>query len=162
MYIPEDDDTRTDEALEVMEVEETEETDEETEEYEEEEGSEEDGGVGGLGLIPGRCVRFDPALDPSAKIPHMGWNTLLRADPPHPLLAGLADGEAFYFVHSYHAGETPAAAGWTDYCGVRFPSAVAAGSLFATQFHPERSGQAGAALLHAFLAWAPGKEGPCC
>ena len=126
------------------------------------EGSEEDGGVGGLGLIPGRCVRFDPALDPSAKIPHMGWNTLLRADPPHPLLAGLADGEAFYFVHSYHAGETPAAAGWTDYCGVRFPSAVAAGSLFATQFHPERSGQAGAALLRAFLAWAPGKEGPCC
>lgn len=126
------------------------------------EGSEEDGGVAGLGLIPGRCVRFDPARDPAAKIPHMGWNTVSQGRSPHPLFAGVAEGEAFYFVHSYHAAETPAAAGWTDYCGVRFPSVVAAGPLFATQFHPERSGQAGAALLRNFLAWEPKEPAPCC
>ncbi len=117
------------------------------------EGSEEDGGVEGLGLIPGRCVRFDPALDPAAKIPHMGWNTVAQA--PHPLWAGVPDGSAFYFVHAYYARPAEAAdvAGWTDFCGVRFASALRRGSLFATQFHPERSGEAGAGLLRAFLSW---------
>ena len=63
------------------------------------EGSEEDGGVEGLGLIPGRCVRFDPMRDPTAKIPHMGWNTVDQT--PHPLWAGIPNGAAFYFVHSF-------------------------------------------------------------
>lgn len=117
------------------------------------EGSEEDGGVEGLGLIPGRCVRFDPARDPAAKIPHMGWNTLSQA--PHPLWAGIPEGSAFYFVHAYFArpAQPADAAGWTDFCGERFASALRRGSLFATQFHPERSGEAGARLLRNFLSW---------
>ena len=117
------------------------------------EGSEEDGGVEGLGLIPGRCVRFDPTRDPTAKIPHMGWNTVDQT--PHPLWTGIPDGAAFYFVHSFFA--RPAAetdiAGRTEHCGERFASALTHGSLFATQFHPERSGEAGAALLRNFLTW---------
>ena len=120
------------------------------------ESSEEDGGVAGLGLVPGRCVRFDPARDPMAKIPHMGWNTVRQVPPAHPLFAGVPDEAAFYFVHSYHAAPgTPAAAGLTDYCGLAFPSVLAQGTLFATQFHPERSGETGARILRNFLAWAP-------
>ena len=142
-------------------------------------GSEEDGGVEGLGLIPGRCVRFDPARDPSAKIPHMGWNTVTesqfqyldndrtnRKTIPHPLFWGIPDNSAFYFVHSYYVRPDAEGivAGWTDYCGIRFASAIgglynADGPLFATQFHPERSGEAGARLLRNFLSW---EGGQCC
>ncbi len=122
-------------------------------------GSEEDGGVEGLGLIPGRCVRFDPARDPSAKIPHMGWNTV--AQTAHPLWAGIADGAAFYFVHSFFARPASEAdvAGRTGHCGEVFASALVRGTLFATQFHPERSGEAGARLLRNFLSWGGGQ---CC
>ena len=117
------------------------------------EGSEEDGGVEGLGLIPGRCVRFDPTRDPTAKIPHMGWNTVDQT--PHPLWAGIPNGAAFYFVHSFFVRPAAEAdvAGRTEHCGERFASALTHGSLFATQFHPERSGEAGAALLRNFLTW---------
>ena len=137
------------------------------------EGSEEDGGVEGLGLIPGRCVRFDPTRDPTAKIPHMGWNTVEEAlhshfdydgkplgKISHPLFRNIPDNSAFYFVHSYYVKPTVEGAveGWTDYCGIRFASAIGGasndrGSIFATQFHPERSGEAGAALLRNFLTW---------
>ncbi len=117
------------------------------------EGSEEDGGVEGLALLPGRCKRFDSAKAPGAKVPHMGWNTVGQGDRPHALWAGVPDNEAFYFVHSFFAPGNGAAAGWTDYCGERFAAAVAGGSIFATQFHPERSGAAGARVLRNFLAW---------
>ena len=115
--------------------------------------SAEDGGVEGLGLIDGRCERFDPARDPTAKVPHMGWNTL--AHGAHPLFEGIAQGEAFYFVHSYFA--RPARAeevlGTCDYCGERFAAVIGRGALVATQFHPERSGACGERLLRNFLAW---------
>ncbi len=119
--------------------------------------SEEDGGIGGLGLISGDVRRFDGTLDPTAKIPHMGWNTVTHIG--HPLFAGIAQEEAFYFVHSYFMQtalpeETLAAA---NYCGATFAAAIGKGSLVATQFHPERSGAAGAKLLQNFLSW----EGVC-
>lgn len=119
--------------------------------------SEEDGNVQGLNLISGRCTHFIREKDPTAKIPHMGWNTVQHL--PHPLFRGVEQNAAFYFVHSYFV--TPenqnAVIGTTDYCGEQFASAIAQGSLIATQFHPERSGEAGAKLFANFLEW----EGAC-
>lgn len=122
--------------------------------------SEEDGGTEGLGLIPGQCKAFDRAKAPEDKIPHMGWNTVRHAEG-HPLFAGIAQEEAFYFVHSYFAApERPEdTLGQTAYCGERFAAALGHGALAGVQFHPERSGAAGARLLANFLTWE-GK--PCC
>ena len=64
--------------------------------------SEEDGGVSGLGLVSGRVVPFSFPAESHVKVPHMGWNGV-SFPMAHPVLAGLADGEAFYFVHSYYA-----------------------------------------------------------
>lgn len=124
------------------------------------EASEEDGGTEGLGLLPGRCRAFSRAKDPAAKIPHMGWNTLRHA-PGHPLFAGIAQEEAFYFVHSYFAepARPDDTLGTADYCGETFAAAIGRGALAGVQFHPERSGAAGARLLANFLAW---EGAPCC
>ena len=117
--------------------------------------SDEDNGVDALGLIPGKVklFKFD---EPGVKIPHMGWNSVEQAKS-HPMWQNIADSEAFYFVHSYYVDceEKSAIAGSTEYSGFRFTSAAAAGSLFATQFHPERSGKAGIAMLKNFLTWRP-------
>lgn len=119
--------------------------------------SDEDNGVDALNIIPGkvRLFQFD---DKSIKIPHMGWNSVEQAKN-HPLWQGIADSEAFYFVHSYYVDceEKTAIAGTTEYEGFRFTSVAATGSLFATQFHPERSGKAGIKLLKNFLDWRPEK-----
>jgi glutamine amidotransferase len=84
----------------------------------------------------------------------MGWNSVSYAYA-HPLLAGLPPDEAFYFVHSYYAAPARAEdiCGRTEYGGLTFTSIAARGSLFATQFHPERSGEAGLVLLRNFLSW---------
>ena len=115
--------------------------------------SEEDGGTEALGILPGRVQRFAPA-DPRVKIPHMGWNAVQQARP-HPLLAGIADATEFYFVHSYYCA--PAApeltVARTAYAGLDFSCAVARGNVFATQFHPERSGRFGLRIYERFLEW---------
>jgi glutamine amidotransferase len=91
-------------------------------------------------------------------VPHMGWNTVAVA-PGSPLFAGV-EGERFYFVHSYAVrswdlvtdGHTAAPlVTWTEHGGDRFVSAVENGPLTATQFHPEKSGDAGAALLRTWV-----------
>lgn len=120
--------------------------------------SEEDGGTPGLGLFRGRVARFphrDPSTGSRLKVPHMGWNQV-RQERPHPLWEGIEDGERFYFVHSYYVEpEDPGlVAGNTDYAD-RFTSALAAGNLFAVQFHPEKSQRPGLKLLANFLAWRP-------
>jgi glutamine amidotransferase len=117
------------------------------------EASEEDGGTPCIGLIPGTVTRFAPA-DPRCKIPQMGWNTVSFARP-HPLFTGIEDQSEFYFVHSYYPAPSDPAyiVGETDYAGVRFASAVGHGNLFATQFHPERSGRVGLQLLMNFSKW---------
>jgi imidazole glycerol phosphate synthase glutamine amidotransferase subunit len=99
----------------------------------------------GLGLLPGRVRRLTP---PGLKVPHMGWN---QARPLGASFLGPADGPAqwFYFVHSYALLESAAACALTDY-GASFVSAVQAGDLWGVQFHPERSGPAGARLLARF------------
>ena len=108
----------------------------------------EEGPVGdGVGVIPGKIRR----LSGPVKIPHIGWDEV-TVRPGSRLLAGLGDGTRFYFVHSYAPepdGEAVAAV--CDYGG-RFAAAVEHGNLFGTQFHPEKSGAAGLALLANFVA----------
>ncbi|MBI1371241.1 MAG: imidazole glycerol phosphate synthase subunit HisH [Phycisphaera sp.] len=113
--------------------------------------SEENGEHAGLGVLPGRCVLFDPS-DPTLKVPHMGWNTL-TFDPAdgNPLFAGLEPGCHVYFVHSYYARprEDEDIAATTDYDGP-FCSAARRGNVFATQFHPEKSQRVGQVMLSNF------------
>jgi imidazole glycerol-phosphate synthase subunit HisH len=106
----------------------------------------------GVGVLPGRIRRL-PSGGPGApvKIPHIGWDEV-TVRPGSRLLAGLGDGTRFYFVHSYAPepdGDPVAAV--CDYGG-RFAAAVEYGNLFGTQFHPEKSGAAGLALLANFVA----------
>lgn len=93
------------------------------------------------------------ANPPRLKIPHMGWNRVRRVRD-HPLWHGIDDGARFYFVHSYFvaAGARDEVAAEADY-GVTFTAAAARANLFATQFHPEKSQQAGLQLLHNFINW---------
>lgn len=126
-----------------------------------------EGDVSGLDLIPGRNVRFDGGL----KVPHMGWNEL-TVERDHPLVEGVdsvasatprtdgttnggsVDGEYAYFVHSYYAepDDENAVVARTDY-GSEFPSIVAddSGTVFGTQFHPEKSGETGLRILRNFV-----------
>ncbi len=117
----------------------------------------------GLGLVGGRCVRFDPtpaaASDRPLKVPHMGWNRVRQADegrPAHPLWKGIPDDSWFYFVHSYHVALADDAdrAGTSVY-GRPFTAAIARDNIFATQFHPEKSAAAGLALYRNFVEWNP-------
>jgi glutamine amidotransferase len=106
----------------------------------------------GCGAWPGTVERLDAGV-----LPHMGWNTVAAA-PGSVLFAGIAPGTRFYFVHSYAlrsagAGELAAAGArisWTEHGG-RFAAAAEHGMLSATQFHPEKSGDAGATLLSNWL-----------
>lgn len=117
--------------------------------------SEEDGGVDGIGLIPGQVRLFRPTRL-TDKVPQMGWNNVTRRRP-HPVLAGIDNDSEFYFVHSYYPAPSDPAfvIGETEYAGVRFASIVGRGNLLATQFHPEKSGRIGLALLENFMRWQP-------
>ncbi len=101
-----------------------------------------------LGVVPGNVRRLP---DTAGKVPQIGWNQV-HFVTEHPLFAGIPDGADFYFVHSFYV-DTPAAelvAGRTEY-GAVFPSVLAFGSTVATQFHPEKSGRWGLALLRNFV-----------
>lgn len=122
--------------------------------------SEEDGGVPCLGLLPGKVIRFAFPPGKKVKIPHMGWNEI-EVVRPHPLLADFAPGDECYFVHSYYpipSRESDVYA-TTEYEGIRFCSAAGRGSIFATQFHPEKSGAIGLTILRRFLTWRGSGEG---
>jgi imidazole glycerol-phosphate synthase subunit HisH len=106
----------------------------------------------GCGAWPGTVERLEASV-----LPHMGWNTVTAA-PGSALLAGIPDGCRFYFVHSYALREAGAAdlaatgarLSWAEH-GERFAAAAEQGPLSATQFHPEKSGDAGATLLANWL-----------
>lgn len=117
---------------------------------------EEFGLTDGLGLLPGRVTR----LPETVPLPHIGWNRLHDL-VPHPLLAGLSadDGRYVYFVHSFAPQDVP-----DDLClarcthGHAFPAIAGRGRILGTQFHPERSGEAGLRLLANFLDLAHGTD----
>jgi len=101
----------------------------------------------GLGLIKGEIKRFD--IPKKYKVPHMGWNKLnIEANP---LFAGLSGDIYTYFVHSFHAvtDDVDAVIATSDY-GIRFTAAVNKGNVYATQFHPEKSGDTGLKMLENF------------
>jgi glutamine amidotransferase len=99
----------------------------------------------GLGVLPGRVERLAAPI-----LPHMGWNTVAAPDASR-LFAGLSDDTRFYFVHSYAVHETSGLVTAAEH-GERFVAAVERGPVSATQFHPEKSGDAGATLLENWLA----------
>jgi len=111
----------------------------------------EEGDTDTLGWVPGRVRRFPD----SGRVPQIGWNRV-QFTRPHPLTRGLPDDGHFYFVNSYYC--TPVAdddaLGVTDY-GFEFCSVAARGNVVATQFHAEKSGALGLALLRGFAAWDP-------
>ncbi len=118
------------------------------------EGSDESPEVEGLGVLSGRVRR----LPPDVKLPQIGWNTLDRV-PGTRMLAGIDEPIWCYFVHSYAAipdgaegsGDPADVAAWTEH-GTRFAAAVERGAVWATQFHPEKSGATGLAILGNFVA----------
>jgi glutamine amidotransferase len=110
-----------------------------------------------LGILPGRVVRFRPAGEEGGvpKIPHMGWNRI-APQRPHPLLAGIAPADEFYFVHSYYpVPDDPACVLAVTEYGVTFASVIGRGNLAATQFHLEKSGRPGLRMLRNFCTWNP-------
>ncbi len=120
--------------------------------------SDEDGGTDCLGLYAGGVKHFRTDAGPEAdgtprKIPHMGWNEV-HWTRSHPVCEGVPSGTRFYFVHSYYVAPDDASIvlGRTDHIDT-FVSAIAKGTAFATQFHPEKSAAAGLRLLANFLRW---------
>jgi imidazole glycerol-phosphate synthase subunit HisH len=109
-------------------------------------GSSEEGGGPGLGVFDGEVVRFPDGH----KIPHIGWNEV-RATRDAPLFAGVEPGARFYFCHSYYPDAPSGAISATSDYGVEFCCAVWRDNVHAVQFHPEKSGEHGLALLQNFL-----------
>lgn len=118
----------------------------------------------GLGILKGRVEMFDLKKFPAGnfQIPHMGWNTLDVQTAGRPYFDGVATTDRAYFVHSFFAVplDTSLIASTTNYGGA-FCSSVATGRLFATQFHPEKSGDVGARLLSNVVARARKEKAQC-
>ncbi|TIA89685.1 hypothetical protein E3P99_01939 [Wallemia hederae] len=111
----------------------------------------------GLGIIPGSAHKFVTSADDPKRVPHMGWSAAKRlSNASDSAMNGVRDDCHYYFVHSYAVPYDPAkSAGWastvTQYGKQLFVSSVQRGSVLATQFHPEKSGEAGLDVLNSFL-----------
>jgi imidazole glycerol-phosphate synthase subunit HisH len=119
--------------------------------------SEEDGQNEGLGIIAGRCRRFEKS---KLKVPQMGWNQVEMPEPKAKIFTGIPSGSYFYFVHSYFVEPTDKSwtAGQTTY-GETFTSAIARRDrIFALQFHPEKSQQKGLRILENFSRLVRGEN----
>ncbi|PXW67944.1 imidazole glycerol phosphate synthase subunit HisH [Loktanella sp. PT4BL] len=108
----------------------------------------------GFGWVAGDIRKITPA-DPKLKVPHMGWNDLV-IDHPHPVLEGIATGDHAYFVHSFamdvtHPSERLA---HVDYGG-DVTAIIGRDTMIGTQFHPEKSQDAGLRMIGNFLRWKP-------
>ena len=105
----------------------------------------------GLGLVPGEVADLRPDLDdPALKVPHMGWNSL-EIVKDDPLFRYFQPGEYVYYVHSFYAKHcAESTLGVSSYGGVSVTGVVRRGNVWGTQFHPEKSGDAGLRLLKAF------------
>lgn len=118
----------------------------------------EEGNAAGLGILSGQVIKFAKAdmhdeAGHKLKVPHMGWNQVYQ-NTAHPMWANIADGERFYYVHSYYVvpENQQSIAGYSAYPS-RFTSVVARDNIFAVQFHPEKSQHAGLQLLSNFVQW---------
>ena len=118
----------------------------------------EEGDANGLGILAGNVKRFPSeemhdANGDKLKVPHMGWNQVYQQQS-HPMWKDIADGERFYYVHSYFVqpAEPSVVAGVTNY-PKPFTGAIAKNNIFAVQFHPEKSQHAGLQLLANFVQW---------
>lgn len=124
----------------------------------------EEGNAAGLGLLKGTVKRFaaENMIDANGeklKVPHMGWNQVTQVKSNnfksgHPLWHHIEDDARFYYVHSYYVQPEDASiiAGYSEY-PQKFTSAIASNNVFAVQFHPEKSAQAGLQLLSNFVGW---------
>lgn len=112
--------------------------------------SDESVGIDGLGLLKGEVVKLPD--QEGLKIPHMGWNSL-KINPKSRLFAGIEEDSYVYFVHSFYlkAKNEDEVAATTEYC-THIHAAVEKGNLFATQFHPEKSGEVGLRILKNFIS----------
>ncbi len=124
------------------------------------ESGEESAGVDALGVFPGRITLFPKSMKNrkghALKVPHMGWNEVEQRQ--HPMWNGIADRTRFYFVHSYRYADATAefAVGICKH-GTPFAAALSKPNVFAVQFHPEKSHDAGIHLYRNFLTW----DGAC-
>jgi glutamine amidotransferase len=122
----------------------------------------EEGDAAGLGVFKGNVKRFaaEDMFDSAGaklKVPHMGWNQVYQTgSEAHALWYGIEDGARFYYVHSYYVqpDDETIIAGYSNYPN-KFTCAVANKNLFAVQFHPEKSADAGLQLLSNFVNWSP-------
>ena len=113
------------------------------------EGSEEAPDVAGLGVIPGRLRRFGS----DARVPHMGWNEIQPA-PDSRLLANIGARPFVYFANSYYAPVVPESAATCEYT-TAFSAAIERANVFGVQFHPEKSGPLGLAIMNNFARLSP-------
>lgn len=103
----------------------------------------------GLGLIPGTVKPIRDVIPADYKIPHIGWNALhLKGDCP--IFANIREGDCVYFVHSFYAADCDDFVAATAEYGAELTAAVAKGNVYGCQFHPEKSGKVGLAILKAF------------
>ena len=105
----------------------------------------------GLGVINGSITKIKDINKENLKIPHMGWNNV-KIEKKHELFSGIKDKQFFYFVHSFVASNTETSITTTHY-GEEFVSSLATENIFATQFHPEKSGEIGLKFLENFINW---------
>ena len=112
----------------------------------------------GLGLIPGKVVPIADVIPADLKIPHIGWNGL-HFKQESPIFKNVNEGDCVYFVHSFYAADCDESVVATAEYGAELTAAVAKGNVFGCQFHPEKSGKVGLAILKAFTEM---KEGELC
>lgn len=112
----------------------------------------------GLGLIPGKVVPISDVIPTDLKIPHIGWNGL-HFKQESPLFSDVSEGDCVYFVHSFYAADCGESIVATAEYGAELTAAVAKGNVYGCQFHPEKSGKVGLAILKAFTQI---KEGKAC
>ncbi len=104
----------------------------------------------GLGLIKGSVKPIRPVIGEDLKVPHIGWNALSFGKEKSPLFRYINEGDFVYFVHSYAGADCEESVIATTEYGATLTAAVASGNVYGTQFHPEKSGQVGLAILRAF------------
>ncbi len=110
----------------------------------------------GLGLIKGSVKPIKDVIPDDLKIPHIGWNPLIFKNTS-PLFSYIKDGDCVYFVHSYYAADCDDSVIATAEYGKELTAAVASKNVLGCQFHPEKSGKVGLAILKAFIEMEEGK-----